>query len=73
MFLAPSSSRAVDPYLQTLLLSIFLSSLGGKHRQVRQRLRVDKGTEEAPENKIGQGKESTKELLMYEVTREANK
>ena len=32
MFLAPSSSRAVDPYLQTLLLRISLSRLGGKHR-----------------------------------------
>ena len=33
MFLVPSSSRAVDPYLQTLLLSVSLSRLGGKHRQ----------------------------------------
>ena len=32
MFLAPSSSRAVDPYLQTLLLRVSLSRLGGKHR-----------------------------------------
>src|SRR6185436_2890515 len=34
MFLAPSSSRAVDPYLQTLLLRVSLSKLGGKHRQL---------------------------------------
>ena len=34
MFLAPSSSRAVDPYLQTLLLRVSLSRLGGKHRQL---------------------------------------
>ena len=27
-----SSSRAVDPYLQTLLLGVSLSRLGGKHR-----------------------------------------
>ena len=33
MFLVPSSSRAVDPYLQTLLLRVSLSRLGGKHRQ----------------------------------------
>ena len=32
MFLAPSSSRAVDPYLQTLLLKVSLSRLSGKHR-----------------------------------------
>ena len=32
MFLAPSSSRAIDPYLQTLLLRDTLSRLGGKHR-----------------------------------------
>ena len=32
MFLVPSSSRAVDPYLQTLLLRVSLSRLGGKHR-----------------------------------------
>ena len=32
MFLAPLSSRAVDPYLQTLLLRVSLSRLGGKHR-----------------------------------------
>ena len=31
MFLAPSSSRAVGPYLQTLLLRVSLSKLGGKH------------------------------------------
>ena len=37
MFLAPSGSRAVDLYLQTLLLRVSLSRLGGKHRQlVRQ-------------------------------------
>ena len=36
-FLHHSSSRAVDPYLQTLLLRVSLSRLGGKHRQlVRQ-------------------------------------
>ena len=34
MFLAPSSSRAVDTYLQTLLLRVSLSRLGGKHRQL---------------------------------------
>ena len=34
MFLAPSSSRAVDPYLQTLLLRVSLSRLGGNHRQL---------------------------------------
>ena len=34
MFLAPSSSRAVDPYLQTLLLRVSLSRLGGKYRQL---------------------------------------
>src|SRR6185295_958693 len=28
------SSRAVDPYLQTLLLRVSLSRLGGKHRQL---------------------------------------
>ena len=33
MFLAPSSSRAVEPYLQTLLLRVSLSRHGGKHRQ----------------------------------------
>ena len=37
MFFAPSSSRAVDTNLQTLLLRVSLSRLGGKHRQlVRQ-------------------------------------
>ena len=30
MFLAPSSSRAVDPYLQPVLLRVSLSRLGGK-------------------------------------------
>ena len=34
MFLVPSSSRAVDLYLQTLLLRVSLSRLGGKHRQL---------------------------------------
>ena len=34
MFLVPSSSRAVDPYLQTLLPWVSLSRLGGKHRQL---------------------------------------
>ena len=34
MFLAPSSSETVDPYLQTLLLRVSLSRLGGKHRQL---------------------------------------
>ena len=34
MFLAPSSSRAIEPYLQTLLLRVSLSRLGGKQRQV---------------------------------------
>jgi len=32
VFLVPLSSRAVDPDLQTLLLRISLSRLGGKHR-----------------------------------------
>ena len=32
MFLAPSSCRAVDPYLQTSLLRVSLSTLGGKLR-----------------------------------------
>ena len=39
MFLAPSSSRAVDPYLQTLLLRVSLNRLGGKHRQAQHRER----------------------------------
>ena len=34
MFLATSSSRVVDPYLQTLLLRVSQSRLGGKHRQL---------------------------------------
>ena len=34
MFLAPSSSRAVDLYLQTLLLRVSLSRFGGKHCQL---------------------------------------
>ena len=38
MFLAPSSSRAVDPYLQTLLLRVSLSRLGGKHRQLARQV-----------------------------------
>ena len=38
VFLAPSSSRAVDPYLQILLLSVSLSRLGDKHRQPSRRL-----------------------------------
>ena len=38
MFLAPSSSRAVDPYLQTLLLRISLSRIGGKHRQLARQV-----------------------------------
>ena len=38
MFLAPSSSRAVDPYLQTLLPMVSLSRLGGKHRQVARQV-----------------------------------
>ena len=38
MFLAPSSSRAVDPYLQTLLLRVSLSRLGGKHRQLTRQV-----------------------------------
>ena len=33
------SSRAVDPYLQTLLLRVSLSRLGGKHRQIRRTVR----------------------------------
>ena len=38
MFLAPSSSRAVDLYLQTLLLRVSLSRLGGKHRQLARQV-----------------------------------
>ena len=38
MFLAPSNSRAVDPYLQTLLLRVSLSRLGGKHRQLARQV-----------------------------------
>ena len=38
MFLAPSSSRAVNPYLQTLLLRVSLSRLGGKHRQLARQV-----------------------------------
>ena len=38
MFLAPSSSRAVDPYLQTLLLMVSMSRLGGKHRQLARQV-----------------------------------
>ena len=38
MFLAPSSSRAVDPYLQTLLLRVSLSRFGGKHRQLARQV-----------------------------------
>ena len=34
MFLVPPSSRAVDPYLQPLLLRVSLSRLGGKHRHI---------------------------------------
>ena len=34
VFLVPSSSRTVDPYLQTLLLRVSLSRLDGKHRQI---------------------------------------
>ena len=38
MFLVLSSSRAVDPYLQTLLLRVSLSRLGGKHRQLARQV-----------------------------------
>ena len=38
MFLALSSSRAVDPYLQTLLLRVSLSRFGGKHRQLSRQV-----------------------------------
>ena len=38
MLLVPSSSRAVDPYLQTLLLRASLSRLGGKHRQLARQV-----------------------------------
>ena len=38
MFLVPLSSRAVDPYLQTLLLRVSLSRLGGKHRQLERQV-----------------------------------
>ena len=34
MFLVLSSSRAVNHYLQTLLLRVSLSRLGGKHRHI---------------------------------------
>ena len=38
MFLAPSSSRVVDPYLQTLLPRVSLSRLGGKHGQLARQV-----------------------------------
>ena len=38
MFLAPSSSRAVDPYLQSLLLRVSMSRLVGKHRQLARQV-----------------------------------
>ena len=38
MFLVPSSSRAVDPYLQTLLLRVSLSRLGGNHQQLARQV-----------------------------------
>jgi hypothetical protein len=38
VFLAPLSSRAVDPHPQTLLLSVSLSRLGGKHRQLERQV-----------------------------------
>ena len=38
MFLAPLRSRAVDPYLQTLLLRVSLSRLGGKHQQLARQV-----------------------------------
>jgi len=38
VFLAPSTSKAVDPYLQTLLLRVSLSRLGGKHRQLARQV-----------------------------------
>ena len=38
MFLAPLSYRAVDPYLQTLLLRVSLRRLGGKHRQLARQI-----------------------------------
>ena len=38
MFLVPSSSRVVDPYLQTLLLRVSLSRLGSKHRQLARQV-----------------------------------
>ena len=38
MFHVPSSSRDVDPYLQTLLLRVSLSRLGGKHRQLARQV-----------------------------------
>ena len=38
MFLVPLSSRAVDPYLQTLLLRVSLSRLGGKYRQLARQV-----------------------------------
>ena len=38
MFLAPSNSRAIDHYLQTLLLRVSLSRHGGKHRQLARQV-----------------------------------
>ena len=38
MFLAPLSSRAVDSYLQTLLLRVSLSRLGSKQRQLARQV-----------------------------------
>ena len=38
MFLVPSNSRAVNPYLQTLLLRVSLIRLGGKHRQLARQV-----------------------------------
>ena len=38
VFLVPSSSRAVDPYLQTLLLRVSLSRLSGKYRQLARQV-----------------------------------
>ena len=38
MFLAPSSSRVVDPYLQILLLRVSLSRLDGKYQQLARQV-----------------------------------
>ena len=46
MFLVPSRSRAVDPYLQTLLPRVSLSRFSGKHRQLARQV-VDSASSSA--------------------------